>query len=86
MTIPPELISLISAGIAFASLIYAVSRRSAEGSADVAKLDAKLASISSGVDDLRVEMRSMRNDQVKTEKIMAAHEARLQTLEKAVFK
>lgn len=55
-----QIISLAAMAIALLSFVLSSRRETRQDAAGTARLEAKLDSISGGVEDIRVEMRSMR--------------------------
>ena len=55
-----QIISLAALGVALLSFVMSSRKETRQDAAGSARLEAKLDSISGGVEDIRVEMRSMR--------------------------
>lgn len=85
MLISSEMISGLSVLLAAAALVVSLTRDSNKGAAEVATLSAQLSNIMSGVDDIRVELRTMRSQVSTLEQRTAVAEAKIKNLEKEVF-
>jgi len=86
MQIDPMVVSIASAVIALCALLLNRNKDQRQSAADYARMDAQLGSIMSGVDDIRVELRSMRSQLDRHTERIATCEAKIKNLEKEVFR
>ena len=92
MQISSELISFAALCVAVITLMLNKNKESTKTISEIAKLGARIESIQNGVDDIRVELRSMRTKMENISQRVSACEtadelltARVDKLEKEVF-
>lgn len=76
-----QVISLIALAVAFVGLLMNSRKDTRTDAAEAAKTQAKLDSLISGVDDIRLEMRSVQKDIREHGERLAKIEGRLEVLE-----
>lgn len=86
MQISSEMIAFGAMIIALAGLLFNRRKDSSQSAADFAKLGAQLGQIQSGVDDLRIEIRTMRGQISGLSERLGIVETKIKNLEKEVFK
>lgn len=78
-----ELIAIGSMMVALIALILNFRKGTREDASQVTKIGVQLNSIQTGVDDIRLEMRSLRSRMDNIAERVSACEARIKTLEKS---
>lgn len=86
MQVTNEMIAFGALLVALASFLFARSKSGRQSVADSVRVAAQLDSIQSGVEDIRVEMRSMRDKLSSDSERITACEMRIKAVEKEVFK
>lgn len=79
-----EIIAIVSVGIAFVALLLSARGGTRNDAAESAMTRAKLDSISSGVDDIRLDMRMMRDRLDSLHERMAKVEASVASAHKRI--
>ena len=85
MNFTTEMISFVAVAVAILSLFFSRSKDTKTDAATSAKLGAQLDSIQTGVDDIRVEVRTMRGRLDTLTERLAQCEVKIKNLEKEVF-
>ena len=76
-----ELIALCSLGVAFIALLLNSRKGTREEASQITKVGVQLNSIQTGVDDIRLELRSVRTRLDNIAERVSACEAKIKTLE-----
>ncbi len=77
-----EIISMLALGVSFVVMALAFRRDTRGGGAELGEIRAKLSSISGGIDDIRVEVRTMREKQQDMAVRLAEAEASCKSMHK----